>query len=153
MVEQPRLPLIPPGSYAVQYRAFQEAEEALNECEVMRKVFPLLAGSSTSFSSSGSHSFRNLENLINGTIVDVKPDIYDRADPNQIDQGILAELDLFIRPLAGLKTPAVPNFFAEFKGPKSDSVVAGHQAYYAGAIGARAIHKLRSFAVENPEIV
>lgn len=97
MVEQPRLPLIPPGSYAVQYRAFQEAEEALNECEVMRKVFPLLAGSSTSFSSSGSHSFRNLENLINGTIVDVKPDIYDRADPNQIDQGILAELDLFIR--------------------------------------------------------
>lgn len=33
MVEQPRLPLIPPGFYAVQSRAFQEAEEALNECE------------------------------------------------------------------------------------------------------------------------
>lgn len=60
-----------------------------------------------SFSSSGTHSFSNLENPTDGTIVDVKPDIYDGADSSQLDQGILVELDNYIRPLAGAKTPVV----------------------------------------------
>lgn len=55
-------------------------------------IFPLIAGSIMSFSSFGSHSFNNVENLTDGTIVDVKPDIYDGADPSQLDQGMIARL-------------------------------------------------------------
>lgn len=34
---------------------------------------------------------------------------------------------------------------------KTDILAASRQARYAGAIGARAIHKLHSFSVEDPE--
>lgn len=46
-----------------------------------------------------------------GTIVKVSPDIYDGADLDKIDEGILTELGTFIKPLAARKTPAVPKFF------------------------------------------
>lgn len=42
---------------------------------------------------------------------------------------------------------------ADFNGLDSDPLVTEQQARYAGAIGARAIYKLRSFSVENPEII
>ena len=108
MLEQPRLSLTSTVSYDVQYRAFRKAkDDALNKCGVMRKISPLMASSSMSLSSSGTNSFSNLENLTDGTIVDVKSDICDGADPSQLDQGILVEQDNYIRPLAGAKTPVV----------------------------------------------
>lgn len=58
----------------------------------------------------------------------------------------------FITPLKDRKTP---NFFAEFKGPKSDRrcTIAERQARHGGATAARAIHKLRPVVVEDPETV
>lgn len=66
-----------------------------------------------------------------------------------MDKGILADLDFFIRPLGKEKNPVLSNFFAEFKHMKTDILAASRQARYAGAIGARAIHKLYSFSAER----
>lgn len=63
------------------------------------------------------------------------------------------ELHPFIKPLAGKETPVVPNFFGVFMSSESRPHEAEQQARYAGAIGARALHKLRSFAIEDPEIL
>lgn len=46
----------------------------------------------------------------------------------------------------------VTNFFTEFKLITSDMLVASRQARYAGAIGARATHKLRSFEIEDLKV-
>lgn len=66
------------------------------------------------------------------------------------DSGILAELDSLIRPPSKEKTPAIPKFFAEFKG-RSGSLVAEQQARSGSPIGARAIHQRLSSAVEDTE--
>lgn len=65
---------------------------------------------------------------------------------------MLAGLDSFIRLLQEKKTPVVPKIFAEFR-YMLGSLVAEPQARCADAIVARAIHKLRKFAVGDPEIV
>jgi hypothetical protein len=43
-----------------------------------------------------------------------------------------------------------PNFFLEVKGPDGSLAVAGRQACYDGAIGARGMQSLRSFSQKTP---
>lgn len=85
-----------------------------NDREVMRKIVSQTTGKSMFF-FSGYHPFCNLEPLTDGTIADLTPASYDGAYPNDIDQGILAELDFFVRPLEKEKTPVLPKFFTEFE--------------------------------------
>ena len=49
--------------------------------------------------------------------------------------------------------PSSTQLFWHVKGPKTESFVGEQQAQYAGGISARAIHMLRSFAVEDPEMI
>jgi hypothetical protein len=44
----------------------------------------------------------------------------------------------------------MPNFFLEAKGPDGSLAVAGRQACYDGALGARGIHSLQSFGTSKP---
>lgn len=74
LMEQPRLSVVPPRFYNVQHQAFQPIEEVLNDRDVLRKIFPPIAASSTAY-SSGGHYFDNMAHLTNGTIVKVMPDI------------------------------------------------------------------------------
>lgn len=77
MMEQPRLVVIPPGSYDAQYKAFRKAKkEALNEHEAMRRIFPLIVGNFTIYSSEG-HDLGDLEDPTDSSIVKVTPEIYD----------------------------------------------------------------------------
>lgn len=153
MVEQSRPVPIPSESYNTKYEELcQETTKVENKNDVMRYIFPLIAGSSR-FCSSRNHSFANLADLTDHNIVKLQPDIYDGADSTDLDPAILTELNSFLQPLVEKKCPVAPNFFGVFKGPKTDFFVAENQARYAGAIGARAIHKLRSFAVEGPEMM
>lgn len=155
MMEQPRPVLIPSESDDAQFQAFRQvANEAESKRDVMKMILPLIAGQSEiQIHTSGGHSFQNLEDLTDGTIVKLKPDLYDGADSDKIDAEILKQLTSFLQPLEDKKTPVVPSFFAQMKSPKLESFVGEQQARYAGALGARAIHKLRSFAVTDPEII
>lgn len=68
-------------------------------------------------------SFQNLDDLTQGNIVKVQPDIYDGADSDELDKEIYSELRSFVKPLvAGKKSPVmVPNFFlCVFEGLKSE---------------------------------
>ena len=153
MVEQARPVLTPSKSYDEQYRELWEiSEEVETKRDVTNKIFPLIADISK-FRSSGGHAFQNLEDLTDGSIVKLKPDIYDGADAHNLDPEVLTELRSFLNPLAGKKSPIVPNFLGVFKGPDSKARESEHLARYAGAMGARAMHKLRSFAIEDPEMI
>ena len=52
--------------------------------DVMREIFPLIAGSSKSYSSR-NHTFGNLADLTDNNIVKLQPDIYDGADASNLD--------------------------------------------------------------------
>lgn len=120
----------------------------------MKIILLLIAGQSEiQIHTSEGHSFQNLEDLTDGTIVKLKPDIYDRADSEKIDTEILKELSSFLQPLEDKKTPVVPSFYAQMKSPKLESFVVEQQVRYSGALGARAIYMLRSFAVTDLEVI
>lgn len=143
---QPR-PSLSPSHFSD--RAFdyfvQINEEALTEAIVMRKAFPIISGN-VNIPSTGELPFGNL-------LVDAKPDFYDGARPAQIHRRIRSELGPHITPSTQQQAPALPNFFAEGKGPDGSAAVAKRQACYDGALGARGIHELRSFGVEDSETV
>ncbi|KAK5015217.1 hypothetical protein LTR60_002980, partial [Cryomyces antarcticus] len=81
-----------------------------------------------------------------GTITAPMPDFYDGALPQQLDRRVRNELSQYIVPSKNFSTPALPNFFAEAKGPDGSAAVAKRQACYDGAIGARGMLHARSYA-------
>ena len=122
--------------------------QALHEDDVMASVIPLIQGDA-SIPSARNLSFGNLEPFADGKICDAKPDFYDGARPEEINQQVRTELGLYITPSTQQRAPALPNFFMEVKGPDGSGAVAKRQACYDGAVGARGIHQLRSFRVED----
>ena len=153
MMKQSRPAPISSKSYDTQYEVLiQVKKKVQTKNEVIKDIFPFIAGSSK-FYSSRYHTFGNLANLTNSNIVKHQSDIYDRAGASNLDPQILKELHIFFQLLAKKKYLVVLNFFGMFKGPKIEIYVGEQQAQYTGAIGARAIHMLRSFAVEDPEMI
>lgn len=153
MEQPPRVASVLPGSDHVEYQAFKEAAaEVFDKNEVVRRILSLIVGRSI-FYSSGGQPFLNLEDLTDSAIVKTSLDLYDGADPEEVDQKLLTKLDTFIKPLINKKTPVVPNFSVEFKDPASWLPVTERQDCHAGSICARAIHKLRSFAEEDRDML
>ena len=145
---QPRPSLSPSQFSEKAFRSFkQKNSRALNEDAVMSDAFPLIQGDSH-IPSAKNLVFGNLEPLTHGNFVDAKPDFYDGARPAQIDLQIREELGLYITPATQGQAPALPSFFTEAKGPDGSAAVAKRQACYDGALGARGIHKLRSFEAD-----
>lgn len=138
---------------ASQFRAFKRVvSEIVNENDVQMRILPIIEGDND-FYTSGGHEFSNLKDLTDGSIAGASPDLYDGAYSSDVNPEILKELDSFINPLKPRATPMVPNFFAELKDPDSIKRIAEQEARYAGAIGARAIHEIRSIAEEDPDMV
>lgn len=149
MLGQPR----PSESYDVQYQAFRQASlEVKDKNDVKNKIFPFIAGQCR-FHTSGGHSFQDLADLTDGHIVKALPDFYDGADPYSLERELLTELSSFIKPLPAKRCPVVPNFYVIFNGSSQEPFVLDIMTRYSGALGARAIHKLRSFGIDDPEIV
>ena len=113
----------------------------------MDDVFPVIKGDAR-IPSAKNLVFGNLEQLTHGNLVDAQPDFYDGARPAQIDLRIREELGSYIIPATQGQAPALPNFFTEAKGPDGSAAVAKRQACFDGALGARGIHKLRSFETD-----
>ncbi|TKA64436.1 hypothetical protein B0A49_10134 [Cryomyces minteri] len=111
----------------------------------MSAVFPIIAGNAD-IPSQEDVMYTNLAPLTDGTITAPMPDFYDGALPQQLDRRVRNELGQYIVPSKNFSTPALPNFFAEAKGPDGSAAVAKRQACYDGAIGARGMLHARSYA-------
>ena len=125
------------------------ASRALNEDAVMGNLLPIIQGHAP-IPSAKNLLFGNLIPLTNSNLTDAKPDFYDGVNPFQIAQPIREELGRYIIPSKQTQAPALPNFFMEAKGPYGIPAVGKLQACFDGALGARGVHKLRSFR-ENPD--
>ena len=150
-LRQPRPSLSPSQFSEKTFRTFQQTNwRALHEDDIMSTVFPVIHGNAR-IPSARNLVFGNLQPLTSGNFVDAKPDFFDGARPAQIDPRIRADLGPYITPSTQQHAPALPNFFTEVKGPDGSGAVAKRQACYDGAMGARGIHKLRSFQAEGSE--
>ena len=150
-LRQPRPSLSPSQFPEKAFRTFKQTNSrALNEDAVMGAVFPVIQGDAC-IPSARNMVFGNLEPFTQGNFVDAKPDSYDGAHPAQIDRRIREVLGPYITPSTQQQAPALPNFFAEVKGPDGNGAVAKLQACYDGAIGARGIRELETFGMENPD--
>lgn len=93
--------------------------------------------------------FKNLDPIAKN-VSDPKPDLYHGADPSAIDQSVRAALEKHIVPTTTTTRPAAPNFFLEAKGAQGRVDVVKRQAVHIGAVGARAMHSLQNYGVEEP---
>lgn len=77
------------------------------------------------------------------------PDLYYGARREQLNRQVRDELSDQIIPSTQHDLPIVPNFFLALKGPDGSIAVAGRQASYDGALGARAMHSLQSYGQDE----
>ncbi|KAK2740729.1 hypothetical protein FQN57_005961 [Myotisia sp. PD_48] len=71
------------------------------------------------------------------------------ARPEQLERPIRNTLNNNIIPSTQDNLPMLPNFFLETKGPDGSIAVVERQALYDGALGARGMHALQSYKLEN----
>lgn len=141
----PRTSLSPSRFNRESFLDFTEKnDDALTEAAVMSKAFPIIAGS-TNIPHAENLPFGNLEDLTDGSIVKEQPDWYDGTLPAELNEQIREEFGPYVVPSTNTAAPCLPNFFVEGKGPTGSAVIGGRQACYDGALGARGIHKLRSY--------
>ncbi|KAB8356461.1 hypothetical protein FH972_024044 [Carpinus fangiana] len=119
-------------------------QNAKSEAGVMSTVFQTIIGRSD-IPSQQNVPFGNLAPLTKENLTTPQPDFFDGSRPEEIDKIIRDALGLYIIPSTDASNPVLPNFFAEGKGSKGSAEVCKRQACYAGVIGARAMHKLRSY--------
>lgn len=145
-LDKPRASLSPSKFDTEAFKDFRKANrEAATEPEIMANVFPILAGSSARSGKQGV-LFNNLLELAPDIQKEVRVDFYDGCAPTAVRKKVRDQLGQYISPSTTTTVPIVPNFFTEAKGPKGNPLVAKNQALHAGSIGARGMHKLRTFA-------
>ena len=141
----PRASLSPSRFTREDFLGFKKKNrEALTEIKVMSKAFPIIAGTAD-IPSQENLRFTNLKDLTDGSITQAQPDFYDGARPEFLNKQIREECGPCIIPSTNTAAPCLPNFFTEGKGPRGLADVNKLQACYDGALGARGIHKLRSY--------
>ena len=132
------------------FRRFKRDNARVYEGSVMSTVFPTIRGQRTEIPHELDAPFTGLESITKEVITTAQPDFYDGANLANIDQKVLDELGPFIIPTVHARAPVVPNFFLEAKPPSGNVDVAKRQATLNGAVGARAMHKLQSYAAGKP---
>jgi hypothetical protein len=144
---QPRASLSPSQFSDDKFRKFKRADTyAFKEDQVTKTVIPFIEGEITDAKCvSGNIPFTNLDHLTDGTLVPGNPDLYDGARPEQLNRGVRDQLSGQIVPSTQHDLPIVPNFVLAAKGPDGSIAVAGRQASYDGALGARGMHSLQSY--------
>ncbi|KAF1970594.1 hypothetical protein BU23DRAFT_473853 [Bimuria novae-zelandiae CBS 107.79] len=147
ILAQPRPSLSPSKFGEEDYERFVQADaDASKEKQVSELVIPLLEGRiEDAKCRSGGIPFTNLEPLTDGTLKPGNPDIYYGARPEQLSKEVRTELGSYIIPSTQHDLPMVPNFFLAAKGPDGSLAVAGRQACYDGALGARGMASLESY--------
>jgi hypothetical protein len=152
ILTQPRPSLSPSKFSDGDFRKFTEADEvAFKESQVRDSVIPIIEGQfKRDKTVAGDVPFGNLGSLTDGTLAPGKPDLFYGARPEQLNRRIRNDLSGHIIPSTQEDLPIAPNFFLEAKGPDGSAAVAGRQACYDGALGARGIQSLQSYGEPEP---
>jgi len=135
-----------------EFRKFKRADaHVFKEKQVTESVIPVIEGKIRDAKCiSGGIPFTNLNHLMDGTLVPGNPDRYYGARPEQLDWRVRTELSGHIIPSTQHDLPIAPTFFLAAKGPDGSLAVAGRQASYDGALGARGIQSLQSYRQDEP---
>jgi hypothetical protein len=149
---QPRPSLSPSQFSDDKFRKYKRADtHAFKEDQVTKSVIPIIEGEIPDAKCvSGKIPFTNLDHLTDGTLVPGNPDLYYGARPEQLNRQVRDELSNQIIPSTQHDLPIAPNFFLAAKGPDGSIAVAGRQASYDGALGARGMHSLQSYGQDEP---
>ena len=152
ILTQPRPSLSPSQVPNQKFKEFKRsAAHVSKENKAMKTVVPIIEGKITDDKCvEGDIPFTNLAPLTNDVLTAAKPDLYYGARPEQLRRQVREELSEHIKPSTEDDLPIAPNFFLEVKGPNGTGAVAARQACYDGALGARAIHSLQSYAKDKP---
>ena len=142
-----RRPSLSPSQFSEEeFAQFRDSNPgAANEDSAMITSYPVISGKAR-FATQLNIIFQDLEDLTDGTIKKAKPDFYDGSPPREVNMKVHDALSSYITPSPTFGTPCVPNFLGEWKGPNGSLPVCKRQALYDGALGARAMQKLRSYA-------
>lgn len=145
VLAQSRASLSPSKFTVEDFRKFEKSnDQARTEAVVMSTAFQTIVGKNN-IPNQQNLRFANTEGLTDGTTIDPQPGFYDGTRSQDIKKSIRDELGDYIVPSTNSTNPALPNFFAEGKGPKGNASVCKLQACYDAAFGARAMYKLRSY--------
>jgi hypothetical protein len=149
---QPRRSLSPSCFSTEDFRNFKRTDaHASKERQVTTSVIPIIEGDIGDRKCvAGNIPFTNLDHLTNGSLVPGNPDLYYGARPEQLHRQIRADLHGHIIPSAQHDLPIAPNFFLAAKGPDGSLAVAGQQAGYDAALGARGYNGLQSCVAGEP---
>ena len=144
---QPRSSLSPSKFSEEVFKEFVQADaHASKENKVTDSVIPIIEGKIMDGRCiAGEIPLTNLDHLTDGTLSPGNPDRFHGARPEQLNRQIRNELIGHIVPSTQEDLPMAPNFFLAAKGPDGSLAVAGRQASYDGALGARGIQSLQSY--------
>jgi len=117
--------------------------------EVMRDVLPTVYGMAD-IPHKENLLFTRLESITDKATVDAKPDFYDGAPAESLDEQVQKDLANYVVPTLHRTALVSPNFFLEAKAPKGGADVAKRQACYDGALGTRTMHQLQSYGAGEP---
>ena len=122
-----------------------------SESKLMKALLSVLQLDDT-IPSEQEQRFNNLQPLTEVLLTCATPDFFDGAFAAQIHPGVREKLGKVIQPSTRPELPFVPNFFLEVKRLLGgDGGVLGRQALHNGALGARAMHELRSFGIPDSD--
>lgn len=129
------------------HEEFQRAAARVSkENKATKKVIPLIEGNTTDDNCAEENIlFTNLAPLTDYDLTAAKPDLYYGARPEMLQRQVRDDLSKHIIPSKQDHLPAAPNSFLEAKGPDGSGAVAGRQACYSGALGARGMQSLQSY--------
>ncbi|KAF5675921.1 glyoxylate reductase [Fusarium denticulatum] len=149
----PRPSLSPSRFSDGSFEAFRKRnDQSKDENDVLVNVIPTILGPSQANRFCAMNTmFSNLDPLTDKTIVAAQPDMYWGAYPEHLAQSARNELSGHIVPSTMLDKPMAPNVFLEVKGPDGSAAVATRQVRYDGAVGARGMHSLQNYRVEEPQ--
>ena len=126
-------------------------DQASSEKKAMNKVISVIQGTDSNKSCIGEDILlNNLADLMKGPSHKAKPDIYYGARPEQVHEKLRNMLNHYIVPSTTDTRPCAPNLFVEVKQLSGTALVMMSQACFGGALGARCIHKLQTFDMEEP---
>jgi hypothetical protein len=105
----------------------------------VKTIIPIIKGTIVDTKCvSGKILLINLDHLTDCILVPGNPDLYYGAHAEQLDRRVCNKLSSHTTPSIQRDLPIVPNFFLEVKGLDGPVAVAGRQASYYGASGAKA---------------
>jgi hypothetical protein len=139
------------------FERFLDMAASPSEGSLTRNIIPLLTGESDILNSGGL-PFANIDSMTVETTVKAVPDFFDGVRAEHIDPQIRhlqmeGNINTLIVPTIHAGVPLLPNFFLELKAHNTEAspAVAVREALHDGAIGARAMHALQNYCVEEPE--